>query len=71
MNTRPPLVTIQVQRDHLADCQARLDRLRVEFTHEYHSFPASTLRIAEQTVRRESKYLRELESKQAQQGVPA
>jgi len=67
MNTRPPLVTIQVQRDHLAYCQARLARLRAESVY----YPASTVRIAEQTVRRESKYLRELESKQAQQGVPA
>lgn len=65
MNTRPPIVTIQVQRDHLADCQARLDRLRVEYVY----YPASTLRIAEQTVRRESKYLRELERKHAQQEV--
>lgn len=65
MNTRPPLVTIQVQRAHLADCQARLDRLRAESVY----FPASTLRIAEQTVRRETKYLRELERKHAQQEV--
>jgi hypothetical protein len=66
MNT-PPLVTIQTQRDHLAYCQARLDRLREEYVY----YPASTIRIAEQTVRRESKYLRELERKQAQQGIPA
>jgi len=70
MNT-PPIVTIQVQREHLAYCQARLDRIRVEFAHEYHSFPASTLRIAEQTVRRELKYLREMERKQTQQEIPA
>lgn len=66
MNT-PPLVTIQVQRAHLAECQARLDRLRADYLY----YPASTIRIAEQTVRREAKYLRELERKQAQQEVPA
>jgi len=67
MNTRPPIVTIQVQRAHLADCQARLDRLRVEYVY----YPVSTIRTAEQTVRRELKYLRELERKQAQQEVTA
>jgi len=66
MNT-PPLVTIQTQRDHLAYCQARLDRLRVESVY----YPASTVRIAEQTVRRELKYLREMERKQTQQEIPA
>jgi len=67
MSARPPLVTIQVQRDHLAYCQARLDRLRAEYVY----YPASTIRIAEQTVRREVKYLRELERKQAKQEVTA
>lgn len=66
MNT-PPLVTIQAQRAHLAYCQARLDRLRAESIY----YPASTLRTAEQTVRREAKYLLELERKQAQQEVTA
>ena len=66
MNT-PPLVTIQAQRDHLAHCKARLDRLRAESIY----YPASTLHTAKQTVRREVKYLRELERKQAKQEVTA
>lgn len=66
MNT-PPIVTIQTQREHLAHCQARLDRLRAEYVY----YPASTIRISEQTVRRESKYLREMERKQAQQEIEA
>ena len=64
MNT-PPLVTIQAQRDHLAYCQSSLEQARREVAAGY--WPISALKTREQTVRREMKYLRELERKQAQQ----
>lgn len=68
MNT-PPIVTIQAQRAHLAYCQSSLEQARREVAAGY--WPVSALKTREQTVRRESKYLRELERRHAQQEVTA